>query len=109
MAIDNNITTADSTELGANRKRYWMYWASAVASSLLFLFFVASMLIVPGVTSSRKIWMLTVMGVGAAASLGIGLWRFRSTEAPATLWPLGPIIGVVLLLEFAYCAVRQSL
>lgn len=38
MAIDNNITTADSTELGANRKRYWMYWASAVASSLLFLF-----------------------------------------------------------------------
>jgi hypothetical protein len=91
------------------RVRFWTYWIAAVASTLLFLLFMATMLMVPGIRSSTKMWMLTAAGVSAAISLGVGMWRFASTEAPATLRPLGPMAGVVLLLELAYCAINVFL
>lgn len=58
---------------------------------------------------SIKMWMLAVAGLGMVISLGVGMWRFGSTEAPATLWPLGPVMGVTLLLELAYCAINVFL
>ena len=60
---------------------------------------------VPGIAPSTKMWMLSVVGVAVATSLGVGTWRFGSTEAPVTVWPLGPMVAVVLLLELAYCVI----
>jgi hypothetical protein len=97
------------TESSVGKTRFWWYWSTAIGSTLLFLLFMASMLMVPGILPSTKLWMLTVAGVGAAVSLGVGMWRFGSTEAPATLWPLGPVAGVGLLLELAYCAINVFL
>ena len=53
--------------------------------------------------------MLSVVGVAVATSLGVGAWRFSSTEAPIAVWPLGPMVAVVLLLELAYCVVAVFL
>jgi hypothetical protein len=92
-----------------SRVRFWVYWLSTVASMLLFFLFMFPMLIVPGVLSFTKIWMLSVAGASAAVALGVGMWRFGNTEVPATIWPLGPIAGVVLLLELAYCAINVFL
>ncbi|MEO8662821.1 MAG: hypothetical protein ABI693_30455 [Bryobacteraceae bacterium] len=89
--------------------RSWTYWISGVVSTLLFLLFVASMLMVPGVLPSTKMWMLSVAGIGVAISLGVGAWRPSSTAAPAMLWPVGTMLGVVLLLELAYCAINVFL
>jgi hypothetical protein len=86
-----------------------MYWISAAISTLLFLLFMATMLMVPGIMPSTKMWMLSVVGFAAAISLLVGTWRFGSTEAPVTVWPLGPILGVVLLLELAYCVINVFL
>lgn len=105
VAINRDV----ETESRVSRVRFWAYWLAAAASTLLFFFFIAAMLMVPGVLSSTKIWMLSVVGVGAALSLAIGMWRFGSTEAPATLRPLGPVAGVVLLLELAYCSINVFL
>jgi hypothetical protein len=101
MTIKSNV----APELRGSRIRSWVYWLSAVASTLLYLLSTVTMLMVPGIRPSTKIGMLAVVVVGAALSLGVGIWRFGSTEAPATLWPLGPVSGVVLLLEIAHCVV----
>jgi hypothetical protein len=95
-----------SRELRGKRVRSWVYWVSAAVSTLLFLEFAATMLMVPGIRPSTKIWMLSVVGVALAISLGVGTWRFTSTEAPVTIWPLGPMVCVVLLLELAECVIN---
>jgi protein-S-isoprenylcysteine O-methyltransferase Ste14 len=105
MAINRDV----EMEPSVSRVRFWAYWLTAVTSTLLFLFFMAAMLMVPGVLSSTKMWMLSVVGVVAAISLAVGMWRFGSTEAPATLPPLGPVAGVVLLLELVYCSINVFL
>jgi hypothetical protein len=108
-ALTQKINREVETEPSVNRVRFWANWLAAAASILLFVFFMAAMLMVPGVLSSTKIWMLSVVGVGAAISLAVGMWRFGSTKAPATLSPLGPVAGVVLLLELAYCSINVFL
>jgi hypothetical protein len=64
------------------------------------------MLMVPGIQSSTKIRMLSVVGIALAASLGVATWRFGSTEAPAMVWPAGTIFSTMLLLELAYCVIN---
>jgi hypothetical protein len=61
------------------------------------------MSMVPGLYPDQKLWMLSAAGGLLALSLGIGVWKFRSSEVPFMAWPLGPIVGVVLLLELAEC------
>jgi hypothetical protein len=102
--MQKNTLAGDIRDVRASRVRFWTYWITAVASTLLYLLFMATMLMVPGVQPSTKMWMLAVVGGGAASSLGVGMWRFGSTDAPVTLSPLGPVSGVVLLLELAHCS-----
>ena len=45
MVIDRNV----ETEPGVSRVRFWAYWLAAAASTLLFLFFIAAMLMVPAI------------------------------------------------------------
>jgi len=85
--------------------RSWTYWISAAASTLLFLNFMATIQMVPGIAAFTKVWMLSVAGVAVAISLAVGTWRPNSTEAPVTIWPLGSMVCVVLLLELAVCVV----
>jgi len=103
--MNANTLSEDIREARTRRVRSWTYWIMAVASALLYLIFTAAMLMVPGILPSSKIAILSAVGASLAISLGVGMWRFGSTEAPATLWPLGPVSGVVLLLELAYCLV----
>jgi hypothetical protein len=103
--MHTNIVTEQHSAPRGNRVRFWMYWISAVIATLVFLLFMATMLMVPGILSSTKMWMLSVAGGSVAISLVIGVWRFGSTEAPVMAWPLGALMGVVLLLELAECAI----
>jgi hypothetical protein len=34
-----------------------------------------------------------------AVPLVIGTWRVGDTEAPIRIWPLGPIVAIILVLE----------
>ena len=70
---------------------------------------MATMLMVPAVLSSTRIWMLAVVGIALGISLGVGTWRFSNTEAPAMVWPAGPIVTAMLLLELAYCVINVFL
>jgi len=103
--MHTNMLSDDNQGVRGERMRYWMYWLSAVVSTLVFLLFLVTGLMVPGIAPSTKIWMLCIAGVAVATSLGVGAWRFSSTEAPITVWPLGPMVAVVLLLELAYCVI----
>jgi hypothetical protein len=86
-----------------SRIRFWSYWISSVLATLVFLLFMATMLMVPGVLPSAQLWMVSVAGVALAKSVGIGVWKPGRTEAPIMEWPLGPAMGVILLLELAEC------
>jgi hypothetical protein len=96
-------------ESSTKKIRFWLFWSSAIGATFVFLLFMASMLMVPGIPPSTKMWMLAIAGGGVAVSLGLGMWRFGSTEAPATLWPLGAIAVTALLLELVYCATNVFL
>jgi hypothetical protein len=85
--------------------RSCVYLISAALSTLLFIFFLATMLMVPGIVPSTKMWMLCVVAVAVTMSLGVGMWQFSSTEAPIMIRPLGPTIAAVLLLELTYCVI----
>jgi hypothetical protein len=87
------------------RTRFQMYWLSAVAGTILFLFFVTIMLMVPGILPDEKLFMLSIAGIVLAGSLGIGAWRFSTTDAPLAAQPFGPFVGVLLLIELAMCVV----
>jgi hypothetical protein len=107
--MHTNMLSDDNKGIRGERMRFWAYWISAAVSTLLFLLFMASMLMVPGIVPSTKMWMLSVVGVAVVISLGVGAWRFSSTEAPVMVWPLGPIVAVVLLLELAECVISVFL
>ena len=107
--MKTEMGTEHYREPRSNRIRFWMYWISSGIATLIFLLFMATMLMVPGVLPSTKLWMLSVAGAAAAISLSVGVWRFGSTEAPVMAWPLGPVMGVVLLLELAECAISVFL
>jgi len=79
----------------SKRVRFHSYWISAILATLVLLMFAYVMSMVPGVPRGQKLWMLSIAGVLLASSLGIGVWKFRTSEAPFMAWPLGPIVGVV--------------
>jgi hypothetical protein len=83
--------------------RFWMYWFTSIGATLIFLLFVFFMMMVPGVLLSEKLWMLSIAAAALVVPLGFGLWRVNSTNAPFCIWPLGPIMGVVLILELMQC------
>jgi hypothetical protein len=107
--MEANRLSDDITERPNNRVRSYSYWISAAVSTILFLIFSATMLTVPGILASTRMWMLSVAGIAVAISLGIGIWRFGSTEAPAMVWPAGTMLSVVLLLELADCLINVFL
>jgi hypothetical protein len=85
------------------RIRLWMYWITSIVATLILLYFVFIMMMVPGVLPSAKLWMLSIAAVALVVPLGVGLWKVSTTEAPFAAWPLGPIMGVILLLELTLC------
>jgi hypothetical protein len=85
--------------------RSWGYWILGVLSTLLFGLSITTMVMVPGIIPSAKMWMLCVVGLAVAVSLGLGTWRFGSTEAPVMVRPFGPILAAILLVELIYCAI----
>jgi hypothetical protein len=63
------------------------------------------MLMVPGVLPAAKLWMLSISALASGTSLGIGVWKFGTTDAPLMAWPLGPVMGVILLGELVECVI----
>jgi hypothetical protein len=92
-----------------HRIRFRIYRIWSVVATILFLFFMTTMLMVPGVLPSAKLWMLTIAGISVAVPLVIGVWKFSSTDAPVMEWPLGPLLGVILLGELAECVISVVL
>jgi hypothetical protein len=86
------------------RARSIIFWTLSLLTTLVFSLFMVTMLMVPGIMPGTKLWMLAVAGGAAAISLGFGVWRFRDTEIPVGTWPLGPVMGVLLLLMLTYCS-----
>lgn len=109
--MQSNIKTATHGDgpVQSSRTRFWMYWISSLLATIIFLFFMTTMLMVPGVLPGAKLSMLSIAGVAVAISLGIGVWKFSSTDAPVTAWPLGPLVGVILLGELAECVISVVL
>jgi hypothetical protein len=87
------------------KTRLRLYWALSVFASIVFLMFIYVMSMVPGVPSVQKLWMLSVSGSLSAVSLGVGMWKFRTTEAPTLARPIETVVGVLLLLELTVCII----
>jgi len=85
------------------RTRFWLYWISSAVATLMFLFFMTVMLMVPGVSPSAELQMLSIAGIALAASICIGVWKPSTTDAPLAAQPVGAVMGVILLIELAMC------
>jgi hypothetical protein len=98
---ENGSTT--STDAGTGNTRFYGFLASAIFSSLLFALFMFTCLMVPGILPSEYRWMFGSDAVLLTCSLIVGLWRFATTDAPISRQPIGPVLGVIVTLELAYC------
>jgi hypothetical protein len=87
------------------RTRFWMYWISSVVATLIFLFFMTAIMLVPGVLPIEKVLMLSIAGIAIAVSLGVGAWKPITTDAPLAAQPLGPVMGVILFIELTMCII----
>jgi len=103
--MHTDMTMQESGELRSKRIRFRVYWISAALTTLVFLVFTYTMSMVPGIYASQKLWMLAVEIGLLVLSLGLGLWGFRTDEAPFTAGRLGLIMGVVLVLELTLCLI----
>jgi hypothetical protein len=92
---------------GRERKtRLYVYWGTSTFATLIFLWFAYVMMMVPGVPSADKLWMLSVAGASLAVPLCVGTWKFATTEAPIMTWPFGTVVAVLLCLEFVMCIIN---
>jgi hypothetical protein len=104
MMMNTALPEPDENEECHGRVQFRAYWISSALATVVFLLFVYVMMMVPGVPAADKLWMLSIAGGLLAASLGTGIWKFRTTDAPITAWPLGPVVWLFLLLELGICA-----
>lgn len=93
----------------AGNGRVWAFVVTSSCATLVFVLLTAEMMLVPGITSRSKLGMLSIAGVGLLVSLGVGGWKYETTEAPLTSWRLGPIFSVVLAIELIFCLVDTIL
>jgi hypothetical protein len=77
-----------------------LYWQLSGLATLVYLLVVGGLMTVPGVDSATKLLLLSFTGLLLALPLVIGVWKFRESEVPITAWPLGPVVGVILMLQF---------
>ena len=85
--------------------RQRVYWALSVLATIVSLMFIYVMSVVPGVPSVQRLWMLFVAAALLVLSLGVGTWKFRTTEAPVLAWPFGTVMCLLLFLELAVCII----
>ncbi len=89
--------------------RFRVYWITSVFSIIVFLAFMyaAAMAQYPSGQYPPVVglWMCSISGVLSGVSLAVGLWRFRTGDAPLTVWPLGPLLGIPVALEFGLNAI----
>ena len=102
MHIEEQIERSSESN-GNTSRRFSVFVLSFVVAFTVFLFFTALMMSVPGVLVSSKMKMLTISVIGAGISLVIGIWKFESTDAPITHYPVGPILCIILFLELGVC------
>jgi hypothetical protein len=103
MHTDPKTAVEEPSQSLSSKGRLSIYRVSSVLATLLFLFFVAEMLMVPGFWPAEKIWRLSVAAAALVASLGIGAWKFRTAEAPITTSPVDSLLSAILLLELVWC------
>jgi hypothetical protein len=103
MLSDSKTGTREPSDSLRSGRRLSTYRVSSVLATLLFLFFVVEMLMVPGFWPADKLWRLAVSAAALATSLGIGTWKFRTTEAPIMSSPIDSLLSATLLLELVWC------
>jgi hypothetical protein len=93
----------NGTEASSRSGRFYWFLSLAILSSLLFGLFIFFCMMVPGVLPSEKRWMFGIAATLLALPLIIGLWRFAATDAPVNKLPFGPVMELIVALEFAEC------
>jgi hypothetical protein len=101
--VDAAMSEPDQNEEHRGRFRLRAFWVASALGTVVFLLFVYLMMMVPGVPAAQKIWMLSIAGGLLVVPLGIGIWKFGTSDAPIMARPLGPVVWVLLLLELGVC------
>ncbi|WP_142988482.1 hypothetical protein [Granulicella rosea] len=95
---------AKISDCNEHRKRIHrhIYWISAAIASATFLL-CAYVSLVPGMFPEDQFLLISLAGIFLITALGIGGWGLTVRRPPIAVWPAGPIVGVLLLLELIQC------
>jgi len=104
--MNTDMTESDHKEERSGRIRFRMYLISSAFATFVYVLIGFFLLIVPGVEPAIELWLLSFSAALLATPLVIGTWKLSTTDAPLALWPLGTVVGVIIMLEFALCAVQ---
>jgi hypothetical protein len=98
------VTAMDGNHTRTNRLS--LYWLFSGVATFVYLAVVGGLMTVPGVGAATKLFLLSSTGLLLTLPLVIGFWKLREAEAPIMAWPLGSVIGVVLMLQFVLCVAQ---
>jgi hypothetical protein len=102
--MEIEISEQDQKEKRSKGIRFRVYWILSVFSTLEFLAstYAAAMDQYPlgQFPPIVGLWMCSISGVLSGTSLVFGLWKFRTSEAPVMVWPLGPLLSIPIALVF---------
>jgi hypothetical protein len=92
--------------------RRHFYWMSASFATVIFCG-CSYVSMVPGMYPPDQLLLFSSATVAVLVALAVGLWRFRTAKAPLSKaplfrWPLGPIIGAILVFEAIVCFIGIS-
>jgi hypothetical protein len=93
---------------GVPRGRIHAFWISSASSTIMFLLLIcwAAMLQFPRgqFPPAPGLLICSLLVILSGAALLIGLWDFNGGNAPIMIWPLGPLLGILVGLEFVLSA-----
>lgn len=87
-------------------ERIWprLYWISAALATIMFLMFSYTMMMVPGMYTHEKLWMLAIEIGMLCVPFGISIWEVRTSEA-TFVGRLRGVMGLLLILELTWCII----
>jgi hypothetical protein len=102
--MDPELAEIEDREERIKRIRSRLYWDSATVATIVVLMFSYTMMMVPGMYTREKLWMLAIEIGLLTVPFGIRIWEVRTSEA-TFVGGLRGFMGLFLILELVWCII----
>ena len=100
--MDPELAELGDREERIKRIRSRFFWISATVATIVFLMFSYTMMMVPGIPTHQKLWMVAIEIGLLSVPFGIRIWEIRTSES-TFVGGFRTGMGLLIILELAWC------